>query len=91
MIVADRDPLWGLDMQQKLTLPHLQNATAYTFTRQLVRDRRVDDATYARVQSMFGVKGLVDMVHLIGFYLTTCALLNAFDIPAPLASWPHWV
>lgn len=60
-----------------------QQAAAHAFTRQLVRDRRVDDAAYARAESLFGAKGLVDMVHLIGFYLTTSALLNAFKIPAP--------
>lgn len=60
-----------------------QEAAAHAFTRQLVRNRRVDDATYARAESLFGARGLVDMVHLIGFYLTTCALLNAFNVPAP--------
>ena len=27
LIVADRDPVWGLEMQNKLTVPHLSNVT----------------------------------------------------------------
>jgi 4-carboxymuconolactone decarboxylase len=60
-----------------------QEAAAHAFTQQLVRNRRVDDAAYARSHLLFGEKGLVDMVQLIGLYLTTSALLNAFNIPAP--------
>lgn len=30
LIVADRDPVWGMEMQRELTLPYLTNATATT-------------------------------------------------------------
>jgi len=60
-----------------------EQAAAHAFTQQLVRTREVDDPTYARAESVFGTRGVIDMVHLIGLYLTTCALLNAFTIPAP--------
>jgi 4-carboxymuconolactone decarboxylase len=60
-----------------------QEASAFEFTRQLVGTHRVDAETYARAEQTFGHKGLVDMVLLIGLYLATCSLLNAFDIPAP--------
>ncbi len=58
-------------------------AAAYEFTRQLAETRRVDAATYARTQAALGDKGLVDIVMLTGLYLTTCALLNAFQVPVP--------
>jgi hypothetical protein len=32
---------------------------------------------------MFGRTGLVDMIYLIGIYLLSCAMLNAFEIPSP--------
>jgi hypothetical protein len=35
---------------------------------------------------LFGSKGLVDMVMLIGLYLTVCAIVNAFEISAPEAT-----
>jgi 4-carboxymuconolactone decarboxylase len=34
----------------------------------------------------FGEEGLVDMIYLIGIYLVTCALLNGFEIPAPVSA-----
>jgi 4-carboxymuconolactone decarboxylase len=60
-----------------------QEATAYQFTQQLIDHHRVDAHTYARAEQAFGHKGVVDMVLLIGLYVATCALLNAFDVPAP--------
>jgi 4-carboxymuconolactone decarboxylase len=60
-----------------------QEAIAHTFTRQLVGEHRVDSETYARTEQAFGHKGLVDIVLLIGLYLATCALINAFEVPAP--------
>ncbi|MGH9289429.1 MAG: carboxymuconolactone decarboxylase family protein [Acidimicrobiales bacterium] len=58
-------------------------AIAYDFTRQLAHDHRVDHATYARAAHALGETGAVDMVMLIGLYLTTCAIINAFEIPVP--------
>ncbi len=57
--------------------------SAYAFAHQLAADRRVDPETYARAKAAFGDKGLVDITLLIGLYLTTCALLNAFEVPVP--------
>ncbi|MDT7744413.1 MAG: 4-carboxymuconolactone decarboxylase [Actinomycetota bacterium] len=57
--------------------------TAHRFTDQLVRTHRVDDETYAAAEQAFGRDGVLDMVHLIGMYLATSALLNAFEVPAP--------
>ena len=43
----------------------------------------IDDETYAAALGSFGRDGVLDMVHLIGMYLATSALLNAFEVPAP--------
>ena len=58
-------------------------AAAYEFTHQLAGTRRVDPAAYARAKAVFGDRGLVDIVMLTGLYLTTCALLNAFEVSVP--------
>jgi 4-carboxymuconolactone decarboxylase len=60
-----------------------QEAIAHKFTWQLVDEHWVDAETYSRAEQTFGHKGLVDMVLLIGLYLATCSLLNAFEIPPP--------
>jgi 4-carboxymuconolactone decarboxylase len=60
-----------------------EEAIAHEFTRQLVGEHRVAADAYARAEQAFGHKGLVDMVLLIGLYLATCSLINAFEVPAP--------
>jgi 4-carboxymuconolactone decarboxylase len=62
-----------------------QEAIAHELTRQLVGRHRVEPETYLRAEQAFGHKGLVDMVLLIGLYLMTCSLINAFEVPAPEA------
>ncbi|WP_433435798.1 carboxymuconolactone decarboxylase family protein [Nonomuraea sp. CA-141351] len=61
-----------------------EEAGAYDFTLQLVTRQQVDDVTYARAAVEFGDEGLVDMVLLIGLYLSVCAIINAFDIGVPV-------
>jgi 4-carboxymuconolactone decarboxylase len=72
-LVAGRSP----DLRKE------QEASAHEFTRQLTAEHRVQADTYARAEQALGRKGLVDMVLLIGLYLATCSLLNAFEVPAP--------
>jgi 4-carboxymuconolactone decarboxylase len=57
-----------------------EEATAHAFTWQLATRHRVDHDTYANAARTFGDKGLVDMVMLIGLYLATCAIINAFEV-----------
>jgi 4-carboxymuconolactone decarboxylase len=60
-----------------------EEQVAHRFARQLATEHDVDADLYREAESMFGRTGLVDMVYLIGMYLLTSALLNAFKIPAP--------
>jgi 4-carboxymuconolactone decarboxylase len=58
---------------------------AQRFATQLTASRRVDDDLFAAAKNSFGLKGLVDLVNLIGAYQTVCGLLNGFAVPAPKA------
>jgi 4-carboxymuconolactone decarboxylase len=60
-----------------------EEQVAHRFARQLATNYRLDADLYREAESMFGRVGLIDMVYLIGMYLLTCALLNAFEIPSP--------
>lgn len=60
-----------------------EEAVAHAFTCQLVAEHRVEAETYERAQRTFGHKGVVDMVLLVGLYLATCSLINAFEVPSP--------
>ena len=57
--------------------------TARDFTRALVTEHHVSDDLYRSTVDLLGTTATVDMTHLIGQYLATCALLNAFAVPAP--------
>ncbi len=58
-------------------------AVAYRFTHALVTQQQVPDDLYQQAVAAFGMTGLVELVHLIGHYLVTSALLNAFAVPKP--------
>lgn len=58
---------------------------AWSFTRQLTAERRIEQSLYDEAAELFGTHGISDMLLLIGAYQTVCGLLNAFDILAPEA------
>lgn len=58
---------------------------AQRFATQLTVSRRIDDDLFAAAKTSFGLKGLMDLINLIGAYQTVCGLLNGFAVPAPKA------
>ena len=60
-----------------------EEVTAYRFVRAVSTDHRVAPELFAEALKAFGHKGLVDMLHLAGLYMTVSSLLNAFDVPVP--------
>lgn len=60
-----------------------EEQVAHRFSRQLAAKHKVSPQLYREAETTFGRTGLVDMIYLIGMYLLTCALLNAFEIPSP--------
>jgi 4-carboxymuconolactone decarboxylase len=55
----------------------------YTFIRELYRDKRVSDRSYAAVQALLGDAGTVELVGLLGYYATVAMILDVFRMPAP--------
>lgn len=60
-----------------------EQAAVHAFTRELAGLRRVGARTYGRAVEVLGQRTVVDLVHLIGLYLSVSAMLNAFAVPAP--------
>jgi 4-carboxymuconolactone decarboxylase len=50
--------------------------TVYDFTRELLSSKQISDATFERVSSRFGSKGVVDMTGLVGYYTFLAMQLN---------------
>ena len=62
------------------------------YTRELLRDHKIGDATFNAVRDRFGVQGTVDLTGLIGHYVLVGQVLAAFDVdlaPGLTPELPH--
>lgn len=60
----------------------------YAFAKELYATRRVSDATYGRVHKLLGDAGMVELVGILGYYVTVSMMLNVFCMPAPGETQP---
>lgn len=68
---------------QNPTLTRADESAVYDFTQELLNNRRVSDATYARAEKELGVVGVVDLVGILGYYGLISMTINAFRVPIP--------
>src|SRR5437667_8814671 len=54
-----------------------------TFTRQLVRNNRIDQAVFDRLQNGHGTQWLVELTAAAGYFAMLSGVVNAFEVPAP--------
>jgi 4-carboxymuconolactone decarboxylase len=57
--------------------------TVYEFARELLHTRSVSDATYQRAVEELGLKGVVDLTGILGYYGLICMTIKAFQVPVP--------
>lgn len=62
----------------------------HSITAQLLKDRRVDDETYAAGVDLLGDAGMVELVSLAGYYCLISMLLNLFDVGLPTGEKRAW-
>jgi len=55
----------------------------HAFARELIETRRVSEQIYARVLNLLGLKGVVELVGILGYYSLVSLTLNAFEVPVP--------
>lgn len=58
-------------------------AAVYDFTRELLEERRVGDATYKRAVAELGSVGVVELVGILGYYALISMTIVAFHVPIP--------
>jgi 4-carboxymuconolactone decarboxylase len=56
--------------------------TVFDFTSELLRNKQVSDATFERATSRLGMKGVVDMTGIVGYYTFLAMQLNVAQYPA---------
>ena len=54
-----------------------------TYTRQLMRTNRAEQAVFDALLGRHGVQWLVELTAVANFYVALCGVVNAFDVPAP--------
>lgn len=62
----------------------------YEFARQLQVDGRVSDETHAAVTARWGVRGVVELTAIIGYYTMVAMTLNAHELPLPDEAKPQF-
>jgi 4-carboxymuconolactone decarboxylase len=55
----------------------------FALTDELLRTKRVSDATYGQALTLLGEELLIELVAAIGFYNLISVVLNAFEVPTP--------
>ena len=60
----------------------------FEFVDELLQNRCVGDRAYARVIALFGERGAVDLVGIIGYYCLVSLTLNAFELQVPPGETP---
>jgi len=66
--------------------PHFDKADealTYDFARAIHHEGNVPDALYAVARETFGVRGVVELVSLIGYYTMVSMTLNLHGVPLP--------
>lgn len=62
------------------SLPPLDQALV-RFARELVRDHKVSDGTFAAVHGVLGDRGIAELTAAVGYYCLLACVLNAFEVP----------
>jgi 4-carboxymuconolactone decarboxylase len=55
----------------------------WTFAQELLSTQRVSEPTFERARKLFGDKGVVDLVGVMGYYGLVSMTLNVFQVPVP--------
>ena len=58
-------------------------AAVYDFCTQLHRAKKVSDAAYKRAVSLFGEKGVMDLIGVSGYYTAVSMTLNVAEVQVP--------
>jgi len=60
-----------------------EEQTVFDFTSELLRIKEVSDVTFARAKSRLGMKGIVDMTGIVGYYTFLAMQLNVAQYSIP--------
>jgi 4-carboxymuconolactone decarboxylase len=84
-IAAGLDPAAVEAMRVGQTPQFLEpdETVVYGFARELTTTHQVAEASYQRAIDILGVKGVVELVGILGYYTLVAMTLNVFEVPLP--------
>ena len=68
---------------EKPTSMDAQEEAIWQFAKELLQTQRVSEPTFAKAKELFGQKGVVDLVGVMGYYGLVSMTLNTFQVPLP--------
>ena len=73
------------NLRDKKDLPNLsaEESAVVDYGREFFRTHRVSQSSFDAAQSQFGVRGLVELTNLMGYYASLAFNINAFDVGLP--------
>jgi 4-carboxymuconolactone decarboxylase len=73
------------NIRENLALVNLapDEETAVKFTRELLRNRKVDNATFDAATAQFGQRGVMTLTNLIACYAVLAYNMNTYELAAP--------
>jgi len=69
--------------RRDLVTPDPDMQTAIQFTQELLRDRRVSQATFDAATARFGQRGTMTLTNLVACYAVLAYNMNAYELEAP--------
>ncbi len=77
--IRDRRPLPEMDAEESAVV---------TFVTEALTARRVSDTAFDAAVAQFGLQNTIDLIALMGQYITNAGFLNVFEVPLPETSEP---
>ena len=73
----------AIEQQRTPVFERSDERTVFEMSRQLLQDRRVDDATWASAHAQLGEQGVVDLTGIVGYYTMLSVVMNGAQTPPP--------
>jgi 4-carboxymuconolactone decarboxylase len=73
----------AISIGKRPALMEMDEEIIYTFCTELLNEREVSDATFDNAKGMFGERGVVDLIGILGYYHLVSMILNVDQYPLP--------
>jgi len=74
----------AIALGRRPTAMSADEAAVFDYASELLKNKQVSDATFERAKSRFGLKGVVDLTGIVGYYTFLAMQLNAAQYPIPV-------